>query len=549
MSKAKLVILLTAACPLGGAAVAQVVPSAASQPDSLAGVESAYADFNDALGAISLIESGLRDSYEGRTRSEWQRLQQQAREDVQRGLEDLADRDLSPTDRRAIEIMRKSMADAEESGSLAPVGKCEDAQRKDIEYAALREALYACFGALSNSLDFEGEKVTRVGAFDLLTRMNEPERRKKLFLQFAPLWQSINGKSERDSPYRRVIAMAAERGRTEGTEIDAAAKTVGATTAEVEKWLVQILDAWRKASGDKPMEPWDYRYIGGATERELGETIAREALQPINERYFRDLGAQLSAWNVIYDLGPRPGKAPLAYTDYVKRGRTRDGKWEPTLTRVSGNYARGGLGLINELVHENGHVVHMMALQTRPAFMDLGDPLFYEAFADVPSWSTYEPAWQQKYLGRSSAEDSSLRGLYSTVMLDVAWALFELRMLRAPTQDPNAVWTEITSRYLHVIPHPELSWWLVRVQLVNSPGYMVNYGLGAVVTADIRQRIATQLGPFATGDERWYGWLSQNLLSSGQTHETAQLLRGFLGRPVSPQALLTEIGRTQKKKN
>jgi len=38
-------------------------------------------------------------------------------------------------------------------------------------------------------------------------------------------------------------------------------------------------------------------------------------------------------------------------------------------------------------------------------------------------------------------------------------------------------------------------------------------------------------------------------LSSGQTHETAELLRGFLGRPVSPQALLTEIGRMQKKKN
>jgi hypothetical protein len=541
----KLVIFLTVAFALGGAASAR----AASQSDSLADIESAYADFNDALGAISLIESGLRDSYQGRTRSEWQRLQQQAREDVRRGLTGLADSDLSPADRRAVEIMRKSMADADENGSLAPVGRCEDAQRKDIEYAPLREALYACFGALSNSLDFEGEKVTRVGAFDLLTRMDEPERRKKLFLQFVPLWQAINGKSERDSPYRRVIAMAAERGRTEGTEIDAAAKTVGASTAEVETWLMQILDAWRKASGGKPMEPWDYRYRGGATERELGDTIAREALQPINERYYRDLGAQLSAWNVIYDLDPRPGKAPLAYTDYVKRGRSHDGKWDPTLTRVSGNYARGGLGLINELVHENGHVVHMMALQTRPAFMDLGDPLFYEAFADVPSWSTYEPAWQQKYLGRSSAEESSLRALYSTVMLDVAWALFELRMLRAPTQDPNAVWTQITSRYLHVIPHPELSWWAVRVQLVNSPGYMVNYGLGAVVTADLRQRIATQLGPFATGDERWFGWLSQHLLSSGQTHETAALLREFLGRSVSPQALLSEIGRMQKKKN
>src|SRR5688572_20462063 len=462
----KLTTLLAAALALGGAANTR----SGSQPASLDRIGSAYADFNDASGAISLIESGLQDRYEGRTRSEWLRLQRQAREEVKRRLNDVAGRDLSPADRRAVDIMRKSMVDADESGSLAPSGKCEDAQRKDIEYAPLREALYACFGKLSNSLDFEGAKVTRVGAFDLLARMDEPERRKKLFLQFGPLWQSINGMNERDSPYRRVIAMAAERGRTEGTGIDAAAKTIGASTTEVENWLVQVLDAWRKANDGTPMEPWDYRYRGGATERELGETIAREVLQPINERFYRDLGAPLGAWHVIYDLDPRPGKAPLAYTDYVKRGRTRGGKWHPTVTRVSGNYARGGLGLINELVHENGHVVHMMALQTRPAFMDLGDPLFYEAFADVPSWSTYDPAWQQKYLGRSSAEESSLRALYSSVMLDIAWALFELRMLRAPTQDPNAVWTEITSRYLHVIPHPELSWWAVRVQLVNSPG-------------------------------------------------------------------------------
>jgi hypothetical protein len=541
MNLSKLVIFLTAALALGGAADG-------AQAQSLPEIEGAYADFNDASGAIALIESGLRDSYEGRTRSEWQRLQQEARDQVLAGLKGLADGGLSPADRRAVEVMRRSLADAAEDGSLAPVGKCEDAQRKDIDYPAMRVALYACFGSLSNSLDFEGQKVTRVGAFDLLTRMNEPERRKKLFMQFVPLWQAINGKSERDSPYRRLIVMAAADARTRGSAIDDAAKTIGARTPEVEKWLEQILDAWRQASGDKPMEPWDYRYVGGATERELGDAIAREAMQPLNERYYRDLGAQLSAWDVIYDLDPRAGKAPLAYTDYVRRGRWRDDKWLPTLVRVSGNYAHGGLGLLNELVHENGHVVHMMALQTRPAFMDLGDALFYEAFADVPSWSVYEPAWQQKYLGRSSTEESSLRALYSSVMLDVAWALFEARMLREPTRDPNVVWTEITSKYLHVKPHPELSWWLVRVQLVDAPGYMVNYGLGAVVTADVRQRIAEQIGPFTTGNERWYPWLSQHLLNSGQTQEAAVLLREFLDGPVSSQPLLTEIARIKKQK-
>ena len=171
MRMSKLVILLTAAVGLGSAAAARAA--------SLAEIEGAYADFNDASGAVGLIESGLRDSFEGRTGGEWQRLEEDARNRVTDGLKDLAEAGLSPADRRAVAIMRRSMADAAEQGSLAPVGKCEDAQRKDLEYIALREALYACFGALSNSLDFEGEKVTRVGAFDLLTRMQEPERRKK----------------------------------------------------------------------------------------------------------------------------------------------------------------------------------------------------------------------------------------------------------------------------------------------------------------------------------------------------------------------------------
>ena len=109
MKMRKLITLMTAALTVGAAAS---TPSA-SQPASLNGIESAYADFNDALGAISLIESGLRDSYEGKTRDEWARLQQQARENVQQGLKELAGHDLLPADRRAIEIMRQSMADAD----------------------------------------------------------------------------------------------------------------------------------------------------------------------------------------------------------------------------------------------------------------------------------------------------------------------------------------------------------------------------------------------------------------------------------------------------
>lgn len=517
--------------------------------EALASIETAYADLNDAYGAIALIDSGLSTTYAGRDRQAWNQVYTAKRKAVKEGLAKIATRELSAQDRRAVKLMRAAVESLSEApDSLAPVSQCKDAGNpgSDLQYAALREALYACFAELANDLQFEGGKVNRVAAFDLLTRMNEAPRRKALFHAFVPLWQAINGKSEPGSPYRRMIAMAAVDAKKNGSQIDAAARTVGTASADIEAWLEQILDTWRQVSSDTPIEPWDYRYAAGAAERDLGESIARADLQPLNERYYLDLGADLKGWGVLYDLEPRSGKAPLAYTDYVRRGRMENGAWQPTIARVSASYARGGLGLLNELVHENGHVIHMMALRTRPAFMDLGDAIFFEAFADVPSWSIYEPAWQQKYLGKSASQSSSLRAHYSNVMLDVAWALFDLRMLRDPARDPNVVWTEITSRYLHIVPHPELSWWAVRVQLVDSPGYMVNYGLGSVITAAIRQRINEQLGPFATGDARWYGWLSEQLLKSGQEQETAVLLRNFLGGPVSPHALLTELRRMKQ---
>ena len=527
---------------LTGLLFASITGVAAEQ--SLTSAERAYADMNDAYGAMSLIDSGLQSTYAGKTRAQWMEVYSLRRTSVLAALDAIPAGSLHAHDARAARLMRETIEAAGESpDSMAPVTRCSDARKRDLDADALRPALYGCFAELANDLKFEGNSVTRVGAFDLLTRMDEPERRKALFLAFVPLWQALNGRSEPDSPYRRMIAGASASMAKSGSPIDAAARTVGVEPMQIERWLEQILDAWRRATGDTPIEPWDYRYVHGAAERELGSAIARESMQPINERFFLDLGADLKGWGVLYDLDPRAGKAPLAYTDYVKRGRTVEGAWQPTIARVSGSYAHGGLGLLNELVHENGHAVHMMALHTRPAFMDLGDAVFYEAFADVPSWSVYEPVWQEKYLRTSATQQKSLRSLYANVMLDVAWALFDLRMLRNPERDPNLVWTDITSKYLHIVPHPELSWWAVRVQLVDSPGYMINYGLGSVITADIRQRTAQALGAFDAGNPRWYPWLAEQLLAGGQTQETSRLLRDFLGRPVSAQALLEQIER------
>jgi hypothetical protein len=521
-------------------------------PLRLAHAEAQYADWLDATAAVSTIDSGLTAHIDGRNRAQWDERRRKLTASLELGLAHIDESALGIQDARALRAMRKGLVsnalDPSESGSgedsPAHIRCADRINAGGADPTPLELALYACFEEIGNQIPFEGKSVVRTTALEWLQEIPDGERRQRLFFAFAPLWSAVNAENHEDSPYRRMIASSvAQMRRSGGSPIDEAAATIGMTSAQIEGWLKDILAAWRMHMQGPALEPWDYWYAAAAPSRELAHAIPREAVLPISERFYRDLGADLQRLGVRHDLMVRPGKAPLAYTDHIRIGRRIGNHWRPAIPRVSANYEQGGLFVLNELIHEDGHAVHEAALRTRPAFYSLGDDLFDEAFADVPAWSSLEPDWQCKYLGSCAMTAASLRELYSNVMLDVAWGLFELSMLRDPAADPNALWSDITSRYLNIVPHPELSWWALRVQLVRWPGYMINYGLGAVLTADIRQRIQEVIGPFDTGNARWYAWTSSHLLRYGASIDTATLLRQFLGRPVSTAALLSQLQR------
>ena len=105
------------------------------------------------------------------------------------------------------------------------------------------------------------------------------------------------------------------------------------------------------------------------------------------------------------------------------------------------------------------------------------------------------------------------------------------------------MWTQLTSQYLRITPHPELSWWARRGQLVDIPGYMSNYAIGAIVIADIRARVIELHGDFALGDTAWYGWLAPRLYRFGLERSSRQVIEDLLGRPLSPNAFLADLAR------
>jgi hypothetical protein len=305
-----------------------------------------------------------------------------------------------------------------------------------------------------------------------------------------------------------------------------------------------LLRAWRRGTKDSLVEPWDWYYENGSLSRALGSLVSRERLFEINAELYRSLGADVKRLGIRYDTEPREGKTPVAFTTFGARPRFLKGRWRPGEPWIFATYRAGGVDNLNELLHETGHAVHIAAIRTRPAFADWpdSDP-FTEAVADFVALEVYEPSWQQRWLGDSVPLAVGMRARYAGIVMDVAWALFEIAMQRDPGRDPNEVWTALTRDYLRIRPHPELSWWAMRGQLVDNPGYMMNYAAGAILIAAIRARTEAVHGPFRAGDPGWYGWIGPRLFRFGLERPSREVVEDFLGGPVSPAALLADMQR------
>lgn len=436
---------------------------------------------------------------------------------------------LSEEDRRAVEAMRRA---------LAPQADAED---------AATHAVYEAYGRAAESIVVEGKTFNRMTVLGLLASEPDAARRRQLFLALAPVWASVAGPPSGPSPYRQLVERrnAAWAKQPEGSPFDRKAREWGLTPQELESWLTRVLEAWRAHAAPKiPVEPWDWYFAAGAADRALASRLPRERMVAIAKRSYRDLGADPDRLGVALDLKPRRGKDPVAFTDFVRHGRYEGGSWRGGRFRVSASYETGGLGNLYELMHELGHAAHIAAIRQRPAFNDWPDSdVLTEALADLLGVTAYDVAWERGYVGAEATPADAMRARLAGSVLDVAWALFEMRAHRDPAADPNAIWAEITSTYLGIVPHPELAWWAMRGQLVNAPGYMTNYALGAILTEALRSRVLELQGPdaFTRPAPALYAVLSERLYRFGLERSSRLVVETFLGGALAPEPFLRTI--------
>ena len=446
-------------------------------------------------------------------------------------------------DRRALAAMRETLdllASGDPAMSLAvdaPAGPGDDRPAQAVldgdGLPALLLRTAAAYGAAAEAVDVDGRSVDRLDVLSWLATEPDPAARRRLFLALEPVWRSVDGDGGPASPYRVALRASAEQWRRDGSPVDANARALGVDPASVEPWLRAILAAWRDVAVTGPTEPWDERHASGAFSRAYPAALSLAELRGIDAACYAALGADLAGLGIHYDIEPRPerGPVPVAFMLDVDVPRRTPAGWSPGEQWVLAGYGHPRVADLGELLHETGHAIHSRAIRTRPAFAVLREAhtTFIEALGDLVAWDLHEPAWQELRLGRAVPLETGLRARYGDVVRDVAWSLFEIELHRTPDRAPNDVWTEITSTYLGIVPHPEWSWWAVRGQLVQSPGYMVNYGLGAIVTADLRARLRELRGDWLTGDPGWYDGRQRGDLPVGQRARARRRPRGVPG--------------------
>lgn len=555
-----IVAVVASAFALGALGACGGGASPGARPRSVAEIEQVFWETREWRDQIEVTRSrGATTSTSGVAWADLVRSYQSARARLQRALSEVPSAPLSEEDLRALQAMRRAlelylpeMSTQDASGAAAAGDRTELDCRYDAQaialgegaYEALSERIYACFSEAAHSLSFEGEQIDRLTVFGRLPLTDDPARREALWRSMVPIWESVNGDNAPSSPYRTLVRLNAARMEREKKVLGESVRGIGVEPAAMEAWLIEVLQKWRDITPERQIEPWDFAYEAGCANRTLSGAIPLESLRAINDRFYRDLGADPVALQVQYDLDPRPTKDPVAFTTFGRRPRFEDGVWRPGEPWVFASYQIGGLDNLLELLHETGHAIHIAAIRTRPAFADWPDSdIFTEGVADIATWEMYEPSWQQRYLGTSVSLSDAIAAKYAAIVMDIAWALFEVRVHRQPERDPNEVWGEICRRYFRIRPHSDLAWWAVRGQLIDSPGYMMNYAAGAILNADLRLRARELYGPYTEGNPDWYRQISDRLYRFGLAKSSREVIEAFLGRPVSPQALLDDLSR------
>ena len=296
----------------------------------------------------------------------------------------------------------------------------------------------------------------------------------------APVWRAVDGDGGLTSPYPRLVAASAERWARDGSTIEANAAVLGIAARRVRADAPRDPGDGRRSSPTRPAPPggasshgttatWSARRSAGSGRPSRSNGCGRSTTRT-SARSARTRTISRSATT---SAAPRTGRSSRW------RSRPADGRGHGS----SRPTREGGLGNLAELIHESGHALHYAAIRTRPAFTEppTDTPRSSRPIARAARWDVQSPRSRPPPRLARGAAPGGARSIRRRAARCVLGALRD----RAAPARRGGVRTTCGPRWSRtasgIEPHPEWSWWAVRGQLIDSPGYLANYVLAAIV--------------------------------------------------------------------
>src|SRR5207248_1658981 len=252
---------------------------------------------------------------------------------------------------------------------------------------------------------------------------------------------------------------------------------------------------------------------------------------------FRNIDAILAR----SDLYPRQGKNQHAYAvDIDREGDVR------TFLNVERN-ARW----MNTLLHELGHTIYQDGIDRTELPYDLRDDpqgFVNEGFAMFCEQPTTNPVWLHEMVGLPAVEADRLAPQLAaqetaSLLAFVRWCLtivhFERQFYSDPDQDLNRLWWDLEERYQGVprADGRDAPDWAAKVHVATAPVYYQKYLLGRLFSAQLTQKMDSDLGGWWQGRPKSGDYIKRELFMPGARYPWPELVERVTGQPLGVQAL------------
>jgi peptidyl-dipeptidase A len=303
------------------------------------------------------------------------------------------------------------------------------------------------------------------------------------------------------------------------------------------------------------LRPWHYGdpffQEGQPSDVNLDPYFADKDLEALTRTYYAAIGLDINDVLARSDLYEREGKEQHAFCTHIDReGDVRvlcnvrpDAKWAGTM------------------LHEFGHAVYDKYIDRSLPFL-LREPahtLTTEAIAIMGENHINESAWLARYAGvpasDAQAMSARLREAYRTHALIFArWVFvmthFERELYRNPEADLNTMWWDIVERFQEIRRPDERNApdWAAKIHIGTAPVYYHNYLLGAMIAAQLRGHILTNVvngsdDAYVT-DRRVGQYLVEKVFKPGSTRDWRGWLRHATEQDLSAEFYVDQLAGT-----